>query len=67
MAGFLIYNGFWNREGPPPVVRSLTAALAARGADWTPLPNTALTADFPCGGPARPRRDRRGGSGAVLG
>ncbi len=51
MAGFLIYNGFWNREGPPPVVRSLTAALAARGADWTPLPNTALTADFPCGGP----------------
>lgn len=46
MAGYVFYNGFWNPDGPPEVVRSLTAAAAARGALWTPLPNTAVTAEF---------------------
>ena len=46
MAGYVFYNGFWNPDGPPEVVRSLTAAAAARGAKWVPLPNTAVTADF---------------------
>lgn len=34
MAGYVFYNGFWNPDGPPEVVRSLTAAAAARGAKW---------------------------------
>ena len=46
MAGYVFYNGFWNPDGPPEVVRSLTAAAAARGAKWVPLPNTAVTAEF---------------------
>lgn len=46
MAGYVFYNGFWNPDGPPEVVRSLTAAAAARGAKWGPLPNTAVTAEF---------------------
>ena len=29
MAGYVFYNGFWNPDGPPEVVRSLTAAAAA--------------------------------------
>ena len=46
MAGYVFYNGFWNPDGPPEVVRSLAAAAAARGAKWVPLPNTAVTAEF---------------------
>ena len=46
MASYVFYNGFWNPDGPPEVVRSLTAAAAARGAKWVPLPNTAVTAEF---------------------
>lgn len=46
MAGYVFYNGFWNPDGPPEVVLSLTAAAAARGAKWVPLPNTAVTAEF---------------------
>lgn len=44
MAGFIIYNGFWNPELPPDPVRRLTAAAAGRGVALTPQPNTVLTA-----------------------
>ena len=33
MAGYVFYNGFWNPDGPPEVVRSLTAAAAQHGGD----------------------------------
>lgn len=51
MAGWLIYNGFWNTEGPPDVVRRIARAAEARGVVWPALPNTALTADFGESGP----------------
>ncbi len=40
MAGFVIYNGFWNAAPPDPVCR-LVAAASARGGTLTALPNTA--------------------------
>lgn len=43
MAGFIIYNGFWNPELPPDPVRRLAAAAAVRGVTLTPRPNTAVT------------------------
>lgn len=46
MAGFLIYNGFWNPTGPPDVIRRLQQAGERAGLSLTPLPNTAFTADF---------------------
>lgn len=46
MAGFLIYNGFWNPTGPPGVIRRLQQAGERAGLPLTPLPNTAFTADF---------------------
>lgn len=46
MAGFLIYNGFWNPTGPPDVIRRLQQAGERAGLPLTPLPNTAFTADF---------------------
>lgn len=42
MAGYVIYNGFWNAAPPDPAVRVATAA-AKRGVTLSVLPNTALT------------------------
>lgn len=41
MAGYIVYNGFWN-AAPSDPVRRLAAAAAARGATLTPVPNTAF-------------------------
>lgn len=46
MAGWLIYNGFWNPQGPPDVVCRLRDAAAARGLHWPAVPNTSLTAEL---------------------
>ncbi len=46
MAGYILYNGFWNAEEPPAPVQALKAAAAARGVCLTALPNTAVTAEF---------------------
>lgn len=46
MAGYIVYNGFWNPVQPPDPVRRLVAAAAERGVLLTPRPNTALTADI---------------------
>ncbi len=40
MAGYIIYNGFWN-AAPSDPVRRLTAAAAKRAVTLTPVPNTA--------------------------
>lgn len=56
MAGYLIYNGFWNPKGPPDAVRRLQQAGERAGEPLTPLPNTALAADFAGGTPAVRRR-----------
>ena len=49
MAGYIIYNGFWNPGGPSDPVRRLQAAAAGRGCVLTPLPNTELIARFESG------------------
>ena len=41
MAGYIIYNGFWNAVPSDPV-RRLAVAAEARGVVLTPIPNTAL-------------------------
>ena len=46
MPGCIVYNGFWNPDGPPEAVRRLCGAAAARGEDLIPMPNTAMTAVF---------------------
>ena len=51
MKGAIVYNGFWNREGPSDPVQRLQKAAAKRGIPLAALPNTALTAMF---GPDRP-------------
>lgn len=58
MKGAIVYNGFWNREGPSDPVQRLQKAAAERGIPLAALPNTALTAMFGPGwtggvGPAR--------------
>mgnify|MGYP001660779902 FL=1 len=60
MAGYLIYNGFWNPKGPPDAVRRLQQAGERAGGPLTPLPNTALAADFAGGTPAVRRADTPG-------
>lgn len=60
MAGYLIYNGFWNPKGPPDAVRRLQQAGERAGEPLTPLPNTALAADFAGGTPAVRRADTPG-------
>lgn len=42
MAGYIVYNGFWN-SAPSDPVRRLAAAAACRGVLLTPVPNTAFT------------------------
>ena len=44
MAGYVIYNGFWNPTTPPDPVRRLADAAAKRHIHLTPLPNTRLIA-----------------------
>lgn len=44
MRGAIIYNGFWNREGPSDPVLRLQGAAEKRGIPLPALPNTALTA-----------------------
>ena len=41
MAGYIVYNGFWN-AAPSDPVRRLTAAAAERGVTLTPVKNTEL-------------------------
>jgi len=41
MAGYVIYNGFWNAVPPDPAARMVTAA-AQHGITFTVLPNTSL-------------------------
>ena len=52
MKGAIVYNGFWNREGPSDPVQRLQKAAAERGIPLAALPNTALTAMFGPDGPA---------------
>lgn len=40
MAGYIIYNGFWNPDGAPDTVLRLRKAAAARGLSLTPFANT---------------------------
>ncbi len=42
MAGYVIYNGFWNAMPPDPA-RRMAEAAKRRGVELTVLPNTALT------------------------
>lgn len=44
MAGYIIYNGFWNAEAPSAPVRQLAEAGARLGLPLTPVKNTELTA-----------------------
>ncbi len=44
MAGYIVYNGFWNPSGPPDPVERLERAAAERGEMLRPVPNTCLTA-----------------------
>lgn len=44
MAGYIVYNGFWNPSGPPDPVRRLQRAAEKRGTELLPVPNTCLTA-----------------------
>lgn len=53
MAGYVLYNGFWNREPPDPV-RRLSQAGARLGVALRPVPNTAFISEF-TGGSALPR------------
>ena len=46
MAGYIVYNGFWNPETPPAVVARLAAAAAQRGRVLTPLANTGAIAEI---------------------
>ncbi|HIW73983.1 MAG TPA: RimK family alpha-L-glutamate ligase [Firmicutes bacterium] len=46
MAGYILYNGFWNPDGPPDPVRRLEAAARERGRTLTPLPNTRAVVEF---------------------
>ena len=56
MAGYILYNGFWNRNIPDPVAR-LAAAGDRLGVTLTPVPNTAFAAEI----------SRAGGSGLSAG
>ena len=44
MAGFVLYNGFWNRQEVPDPVRRLCAAGQALGFPLSPRANTSFTA-----------------------
>lgn len=44
MAGYLVYNGFWNPTVPPDPVQRLQRAATERGWSLTAVPNTRLTA-----------------------
>lgn len=46
MAGYVIYNGFWNPSGPPDPVSRLIAAAAARGLTLTPFANTGAAVEL---------------------
>ena len=43
MAGYIIYNGFWNPDEPPTPVRQLSDAAQRYGVQLTPIPNSAVT------------------------
>ena len=43
MAGYIIYNGFWNPEEPPVPVRQLSDAAKMHGIRLTPISNAAIT------------------------
>lgn len=44
MAGYILYNGFWNAEKPSPPVLQLAAAGERLGVSLSPIKNTELTA-----------------------
>lgn len=46
MAGYIIYNGFWNKEGPSEPVVMLQDAAARQGITLTPLKNSELCAQL---------------------
>lgn len=46
MAGYIVYNGFWNPDGPPDPVRRLREAADSRGMTLTPFANTETAAEF---------------------
>ena len=46
MAGYVIYNGFWNADGVPDPARRLVKAAEDRGRTLTALPNTAFATDI---------------------
>lgn len=46
LAGYVLYNGFWNREAPDPA-RRLQQAGARLGVALRPVPNTAFVTEFP--------------------
>ncbi len=46
MAGYILYNGFWNPDGPPDPVLRLEAAARARGRTLTPVPNNKAVVEF---------------------
>ena len=46
MAGYILYNGFWNAQAVPDSVRRLEQAGARAGFALRPLPNTALCAEY---------------------
>ncbi|MBQ3133830.1 MAG: RimK family alpha-L-glutamate ligase [Clostridia bacterium] len=56
MAGYIVYNGFWNGDVPDPV-RRLAAAGDRLGVTLSPIPNTAFAAEI----------SRTGGSGLAAG
>ncbi len=44
MHGLIVYNGFWNTDGPPQAVCALAEAAAKEGITLIPTPNTAMAA-----------------------
>ncbi len=52
MAGYILYNGFWNREAPDPA-RRLAQAGERLGTPLRPLPNTSFVTEF-TGAPEAP-------------
>lgn len=50
MAGYILYNGFWNADAVPDSVRRLADAGARQGFSLTPIKNSALAAEYTADG-----------------
>lgn len=44
MRGLIVYNGFWNTDGPPQAVKALVAAAEKQDVTLVPVANTQMTA-----------------------